>query len=130
MLSHTKSWILNPINSSIDLLFILLMIYIPTSVCFLIQGVSGIQQTQTTTFVKFHQDLDKSVSKPMAEYNTDDLIGRTLLLPPNLKGERHRASIKQKVSGISDRLDEDQNAIVDNINFLLDVEEITSHHFL
>ena len=66
----------------------------------------------------------------MAEYNTDDLIGRTLLLPPNLKGERHRASIKQKVSGISDRLDEDQNAIVDSINFLLDVGEITSHHFL
>ena len=33
--------------------------------------------------VKSHQDLDKSVSKPMAEYNPDDLIGRTFLLPPN-----------------------------------------------
>ena len=46
--------------------------------------------------VKSHQDLDKSVSKPMAEYNPDDIIGRTFLLPPNQKGERHRASIKQK----------------------------------
>ena len=35
------------------------------------------------TFVKSHQDHDKSVSKPMTEYNPDDLIGRTLLLPPN-----------------------------------------------
>ena len=57
----------------------------------------------------------------MAEYNPDDLIGRTFLLPPNQKGERHRASIKQKVKGISDKLDEDQNTMVDNINFLLDV---------
>ena len=57
----------------------------------------------------------------MAEYNPDGLIGRTFLLPPNQKGERHRASIKQKVIEISDKLDEYQNTMVDNINFLLDV---------
>ena len=57
----------------------------------------------------------------MAEYNQDDLIGRTFLLPPNQKGERHRASLKQKVIEISKKLGEDQNAMVDNINFLLDV---------
>ena len=73
------------------------------------------------TFVKSHQDLDKSVSKAMVEYNPDDLIGRSFLLPPNQKGERHRASIKQKVTEISEKLDADQNAVVDNINFLLDV---------
>ena len=28
------------------------------------------------TFVKSHQNLDKSVSIPMAEYNPDDLVGR------------------------------------------------------
>ena len=72
------------------------------------------------TFVKSHQDLDKSVSKLMAEYNPDDLIGRTFLLCPNQKGERHRASIKQKVIEISEKLDEDQNEIDDNINFWLD----------
>ena len=81
----------------------------------------GSNKPKPIIFVRSHQDLDKSVSKPMAEYNPDDLIGRTFLLPPNKKGERHRASIKQKVKEISDKLDEDQNTMVDNINFLLDV---------
>ena len=42
----------------------------------------GSNKPKPITFVKSHQDLDKSVSKPMAEYNPDDLIGRTFLLPP------------------------------------------------
>ena len=57
----------------------------------------------------------------MAEYNPDDLIGRTFLLPPNQKGERHRASIKLKVKEISEKLDAHQNTVVDKVNFLLDV---------
>ena len=57
----------------------------------------------------------------MAEYNSDDLKGRTFLLPPNQKDEKHRASIKHKVIEISEKLDADQNAVVDNINFLLDL---------
>ena len=81
----------------------------------------GSNNPKPITFVKSCEDLDKSVSKLMAEYNPDDLIGRTLLLPPNQKGERHRASIKQKVIEISEKHDEDQNAEVDNVNFLLDV---------
>ena len=56
-------------------------------------------------FVKSHQDLDKSVSKHKTEYDPDDLKGRIFLLPPNLKGERHRVSIKQKVTEISEKLD-------------------------
>ena len=44
-------------------------------------------------FVKLHQELNKSFSKPMAEYNSDDLKSRMFLLPPNQKGERQRASI-------------------------------------
>ena len=81
----------------------------------------GSNKPKPITFVKSHQDLDKSVSKPMAEYNPDDLIGRTFLLPPNQIGERHRASIQQKAKEISEKFDEDHNAVVDNINFLLDV---------
>ena len=81
----------------------------------------GSNKPKPITFVKSHQDLDKSVSKPMAEYNPDDLIGRTFLLPPNQKGERHRISIKQKIIEISEKLYEDGNTMVDNINFLLDV---------
>ena len=42
-------------------------------------------------------------------------------MPPSEKGERDRASIEQKVIEVSDKLDEDQNTMVDNINFLLDV---------
>ena len=57
----------------------------------------------------------------MAEYNPDDLIGRTFILPPNQKSERHRASIKQMVIEISPNLDEDKTAMADNINSLLDV---------
>ena len=53
----------------------------------------------------------------MAEYNPGGLIGRTFLLPPNNKDERHRASIKQKVIEIYEKF----NAMVDNVNFLLDV---------
>ena len=81
----------------------------------------GSNKPKPITFVKYHQELDKCVSKPMAEYNPDDVIGRTFLLPSNHKGERHRASIKQEVIEVSDKLDEDQNTMVDNINFLLDV---------
>ena len=60
----------------------------------------GSNKPKPITFVNFHQDLDKSVSKPMAEYNPDDLIHRTFLLPPNQKGERHRTSIERKVRNI------------------------------
>ena len=81
----------------------------------------GCNKPKPITFVKSRHDLDKSVSKPMAEYNPDDLLGRTFLLSPNQKSESHRASIQQKVIEISQKLDEDQNAKVDNINFLLDV---------
>ena len=83
----------------------------------------GSNKPKPITFLKPHHNLDKSVSRPMAEYNPDDLIGRTFLLPPIQKGERHRESIKQKVIGISEKLDEDQNAMVDNINLLLDVHQ-------
>ena len=56
----------------------------------------GSNKPKPTTSVKSCQDLDKAVSKPMIEYNPDDLKGRTFLLCPNQKGERHRASIKLK----------------------------------
>ena len=71
--------------------------------------------------IKSCQDLDKSVSEPMAEYKPDNLIGRMFLLPPNQKGERHRASNKQNVIEVSQKLDADQETTAENINFLLDV---------
>ena len=47
----------------------------------------GSNKPKPITYVKSHQYLDKSVNKPMAKYNPDDLIGRTILLPPNQKCE-------------------------------------------
>ena len=49
----------------------------------------GSNKPPPITFVKSCHDLDKPVSKLMAEYNPDDLIGRTFLLLPNQKDERH-----------------------------------------
>ena len=54
----------------------------------------GSNKPKPITFVKSHQDIDKSVSKPMAEYNPDDLIGRTFLLPliKRVKDTEHQLS--------------------------------------
>ena len=56
----------------------------------------GSNKLKPITFDKSHQGFDKSVSKPIVEYNPDDCIDRAFLLPPKQKGEMHRASIKQK----------------------------------
>ena len=85
-------------------------------------GASGVQQTQThQIFLKSCQDLDQSVSKAMADYNP---------LRPNQNGERHRASIQQKVIEVSQKLDEDQETIADNIYFLLDVGQRRSQSII
>ena len=57
----------------------------------------------------------------MAEYNPDDLIGRTFLLPKNEQGERLRATIKRKVIETSKLLDDQHDNTIDKINFHLDV---------
>ena len=46
----------------------------------------GSNKPKPIAFVRSHQDLAKSVSKSMAEYNPDDLISRTFLLYPQSKG--------------------------------------------
>ena len=67
----------------------------------------------------------------MTEYNPDDFVGRAFLLPPNQKGERHRASIKQKVIEILQKLHEDHTALVDHqLPVGCRSGEITRHHFL
>ena len=57
----------------------------------------------------------------MAEYNPDDLIDRTFLLPKNEQGERLRATIKRKVIETSKLLDNQHDNAIDKINFHLDV---------
>ena len=57
----------------------------------------------------------------MAEYNPDDLIGRTFLLPKNEQGERLRDTIRRKVIETSKHLDDQHDNAIEKINFHLDV---------
>ena len=56
----------------------------------------------------------------MPEFDPDDLIGRTFLLPPQENGERLRAKFTKKV--VEEIEAEDENRIP-NINFILDIGE-------
>ena len=60
-------------------------------------GGESSQTPKPIVFVRSRQDGSQSATKPMAEYNPDDLIRRTFLLPKNEQGERLRATIKRKV---------------------------------
>ena len=41
-----------------------------------------------TLFIKLRHDHGPTSNKPLPEFNPDDLIGRTLILPPADNGER------------------------------------------
>ena len=72
-------------------------------------------------FVRSRQDDSQSATKPMAEYNPDDLIGRTFLLQKNEQVERLRATMKRKVIETSKHLDDQHDNAIEKINFHLDV---------
>ena len=68
----------------------------------------------------------------MPTFDPADLIGRTFLLPPEEKGERHRAKVARKVLEI---IDQENGHRVENINFILDIgngkiEELISYNQL
>ena len=93
------------------------------------QEISPIK-TIPTIFLKSRHDDDPNVRKPMPNFNPDDLLNRTFLLPPNEKGERFRAKITQK---IIETLDKEDNERAEKINFLLDIgngkaQEIISYN--
>ena len=84
-------------------------------------GGESSQTPKPIIFVRSRQDDSQSATKPMAEYNPDDLIGLTFLLPKNEQGERLRATIKRKVIETSKLLDNQHDNAIDKINFHLDV---------
>ena len=84
-------------------------------------GGESSQTPKPIVFVRSRQDNSQSATKPMAEYNPDDLIGRTFLLPKNEQGERLRATIKRKVIETSKLLDDQHDNAIDKINIHLDV---------
>ena len=49
-------------------------------------GGESSQTPKPIVFVRSRRDDNQSATKPMAEYNPDDLIGRTFLLPKNEQG--------------------------------------------
>ena len=79
-------------------------------------GGESSQTPKPIVFVRSRQDDNQSDTKPMAEYNPDDLIGRTFLLPKNEQGERLRATIKRKVIETSKLLDDQHDNTIDKIN--------------
>ena len=84
-------------------------------------GGESSQTPKPIVFVRSRQDDSQSATKPMAEYNPDDLIGRTFLLPKIEQGERLRATIKRKVIETSKLLDDQHNNGIEKTNFHLDV---------
>ena len=120
MPSLTNSLMMTPRKSSIDLLSDPQILPIPTSILVSDGGESS-QTPKPIVFVRSRQDNSQSATKPMAEYNPDDLIGRTFLLPMNEQGERLRATIKRKVIETSKLLDNQHDNAIDKINFHLDV---------
>ena len=84
-------------------------------------GGESSQTPKTIIFVRSRQDDNQSATKPMEEYNPDDLIGRTFLLQKNEQGERLRATIKRKVIETSKLLDDQHDNAIDKIDFHLDV---------
>ena len=84
-------------------------------------GGESSQTPKPIIFVRSRQDDSQSATKPMAEYNPADLIGRTFLLPQNEQGERLRATIKRKVIKTSKHFDDEHDNVIKKINFHLDV---------
>ena len=91
--------------------------------CLVPDGGESSQTPKPIIFVRSRQDDSQSATTPMAEYNPDDLIGRTFLLPKNEQGERLGATIKRKVIETSKLLDNQHDNAIDKINFHLDVEQ-------
>ena len=89
--------------------------------CLVPDGGESSQTPKPIIFVRSRQDDSQSATKPMAEYNPDDLIGRTFLLPKNEQGERLRATITRNVIETSKHLDNQHDNAIDKINFHLDV---------
>ena len=86
-----------------------------------------------TVFIRSRQEnAGPSIIKPMPEFDPDNLIGRTFLLPPQDNGESLRAKVTKKVVEEIEAADGNQ---IPNIIFILDtgegkVEELITYNQL
>ena len=120
MLSPKNLLMMTPRKSSTDLLLDLQVLPIPTRDWYQMEGRAP-RPPKPIVFVRSRPDDSQSATRPMAEYNPDDLIGRTFLLPKNEQGERLRATIKRKVIETSKHLDDQHDNAIEKIYFHLDV---------
>ena len=85
-----------------------------------------------TVYIKSRHDDGPTSSKPLPGCNSDDLVGRTLILPPGDNGERLTANVAIKV--VED-IEQEDGERVQKLSFILGIcngklEEVTSYHQL
>ena len=93
---------------------------------------SSPEQKAPTVFIRSRDKENPSGSKPMPTFDPGEPIGRTLLVPPEENGERHRAKVTRQVVEI---IGQDNGQRIENINLILDtgngkVEELISYNQL
>ena len=85
-----------------------------------------------TVYIKSRHDDGPTSSKPLPEFNPEDLVGRTFLLPPGDNGERLRAKVTRKVVEDIEKADGER---VQKLSYILGigngkVEELISYNQL
>ena len=87
-----------------------------------IKGSKTLSSKVPTVVIRSRQDdAHPSMFKPMPQFNPDDCIGRTFLLPLQENGERRRAKVTKKVIQEIEAEDEKKNP---KHQFYLDICEV------
>ena len=83
-----------------------------------------------TVFIKSRHDDGPTLSKLLPEFNPDDLLGRTFLLPPGDNGKRLTAKVSRKVVEVIEKADGERVQKLSNILGIdnCKVEEIISYN--
>ena len=71
-----------------------------------------------TVYIKSRHDDGPTSSKPLPEFNPEDLVGRTFLLPPGDNGERLRAKVTRKVVEDIEKADGER---IQNLSYILGI---------
>ena len=81
-------------------------------------GEKSAEPATPTVYIKSRHDDGPTSSKPLPEFNPDDLVGRTFLLPPGVNGERLRAKVTSKVVEDIEQADGER---VQKLSFILGI---------
>ena len=98
-----------------------------------LQDVGKSDQSYTPTFyIGSRHDDGPTSSMPLPEFNPEDLVGRTFLLPPGDNGERLRAKVTRKVVEDIEKADEERIQKLSYISGIGNgkVEELISYNQL